>query len=149
MVSAGVLCAQSLAHVKRNRAGRHGNFSEQEIHETMCHDDCLISDSLRGEAMNTSGCKCLELSTSPDDPLIKNSGDWCRESSGHKLCEALGICGQWQCSMNDFHCKRMEYNTIDVPLKGYGNECNHATSAVPHLSIFTLVFTICALLAGR
>ncbi len=136
MLSTGLLCSRSLVNLKRNRAGLHGNFSEQEIHDVLCHDNCLVSDSLREEAMNLSGCKCLELSTAVEDTLFKSPGDWCRESSGYKLCDVLGVCGQWQCSLNDFHCRRMEYNTLLVPLKGYGNQCSRASSAIIHPGVW-------------
>ncbi len=149
MLSTGALCSQSLSNVKIGRAGMHGNFSDQEIHDTMCHNNCLVSDSLREEAMNISRCTCLELSKPTNDPLFKFPGDWCRESSGSKLCQVLGICGEWSCALNDFHCKRMEYNTLFVPLKGQGNDCSRGISLSTHFGIYMLIIALSVLSARR
>lgn len=146
MAATAALCEQSLERVERNSAGFHGNFTEQNVYDTMCHDDCITNDALRSKAMNASGCNCLELSTVEGDSMFKTEGDWCRESSGAKLCKVMGQCGEWQCAIDDFHCKRMEYNTIFVPLKGYGQKCSLALPLAVHQGAFTLALVLCAFL---
>jgi len=130
----GILCRESLANLERKLAGYHGPVTDQDIHDAMCRSDCITTDEMRDEAMQISGCDCAELSTMP--------GDWCAESSGVQLCDEVEQCGVWQCSLNDFHCRRMEYNSVSVPLKGYGNECSSAVTWVSHVSIISFLVAV-------
>ena len=172
-----LLCRQSLSNLERHNAGTHGPVSDQDIHGSMCSNDCLKSDSMREMAMNVSGCNCMELSTNPEHSLFKAPGDWCGASSGmcsfslcycnecllqycHDcysqrivgmvpqnttgtfLCEDLHHCGEWTCALNDFHCRRMEYNATYVPLKGYGRDCSSALKLSHHAPFLALVLLL-------
>lgn len=125
----GIMCRQKLIDVQRRLSGFHGPVPDQDIYDSMCEDVCLTNDNLRQVAMAYSGCTCIELSTLPDSEYFKAEGDWCKESSGQMLCDEIGglWCGEWECRMEDFHCRRIEYNTVDIPLKGLGGSCNGGT----------------------
>ena len=138
MEASATLCRQSLSNLKQTLAGQHGPISERDIHDTMCNTHCALNDRLRFFSMNKTGCSCLELSILPDDSdLFKEEGSFCREHSGDYLCSVLGKCGNWECAISDYGCKRNEYNQIKVPLRGYGNECNTASRT---FDAFSLIF---------
>jgi hypothetical protein len=124
MLATSVLCRQSLKQLELDLAGRHIPILDQNIHDVMCSPSCLLGDRLRTLAMDVSGCDCLDLSLKPSDNGYRKHGDWCAESSGQQLCEEIGKCGEWHCSIGDFHCERNEYNRRLVPLKGFGNQCS-------------------------
>jgi hypothetical protein len=130
MLATSVLCRQSLKGLELELAGKHIPILEHNIHNVMCSSSCLFGDKLRTLAMDISGCGCLDLSSKPGQDNFKVHGDWCAESSGQQLCEELGKCGEWKCSIGDFHCERNEYNRIFVPLKGFGNQCSGAMKAI-------------------
>lgn len=119
------LCRKSLLRLERNLAGTHGPIKDRDVHDAMCSKDCLLNDHLRSLSMIESGCDCLELSLSVDDPGFKEEGSFCRVNSGEFLCQDLKRCGKWKCGLNDYGCKRIEYNRQRVPLRGYGDDCNH------------------------
>ena len=124
MAVAGILCRNSLIKLRLKMAGNHGPASDQEIHDEMCNKYCLANDRLRETAMQFSGCSCLDLSTAKDDLTYTAKGDWCLSNSGQILCDELERCGTWRCAIDDFHCRRREYNKQEVLLKGYGDQCN-------------------------
>ena len=105
-------------------AGSHGPVSDQDMHDVMCSNYCIMSDVVRFEAMMQSGCSCIDLSTPNINITFTRKGDWCYENTGHMLCEQLEVCGSWNCDLADFGCKRNEYNRIFVNLKGYGDSCS-------------------------
>ena len=134
MDSSGILCKQSLTNLPLLDSGTHESpMMDQRVHEVMCSEFCLINDLLRNEAMNVTGCSCLELSLQSDDPLFKFDGSFCFENSARYLCSELGRCGKWDCELEDFQCKRMEYDRIDVPLKGKGGQCSTASNILDTL----------------
>lgn len=149
MGSSGILCKQSLTNLPLLDSGTHESaMLDQRVHEVMCGDFCLINDLLRSEAINVTGCSCLELSLQSDDPLYKYDGSFCFENSARYLCSELGRCGKWDCELQDFQCKRMEYDKVDVPLKGKGGQCSAASSILDTwipVAIATLAsFLVCA-----
>ena len=108
-------------------AGKHYPIekSDQQVHDAMCSNYCLINDELRSYAMRESKCNCLELSTQPDDLSFHVTGDFCLASSGRILYEEKEKwCGLWPCLLEDFHCFRREYNRQKIPFRGYGWECS-------------------------
>lgn len=136
MEVSSVYCKDELISLRESSAGGHGppstNFRADShgeflltLHESMCLDYCLASDALREEAIATSTCNCLELSTEEDDISYTREGDFCLKNSGYLLCDQIDrmdVCSN--CELEDFMCGRREYEAIEVPLKGYGNECN-------------------------
>ena len=103
------------------RAGRMGPINIQDSYKIMCRPYCLEMDNLHQEAMATSGCSCLELSTQPDDPSYTAPGDWCTQNSARMLCDIVGYCGNWDCRIEDYMCPRYEWNKKMIPYKGPGN----------------------------
>ena len=134
MDASGIICRQSFGELEKDFSGTHSDsdIMNQGIYDTMCSSHCLINDRMRIAAMNITGCSCLDFSA---------SGDWCRESSGHQLCDETGMCGEWKCALNDFQCKRKEYNTIYVPLKGYGGQCSSAMKIRLKWGVIALLFS--------
>ena len=108
--------------IKLGLSGRHGPVSEQAVYDVMCMEFCTVNDLYRFQAMQRSGCTCMELSTKPDEIGFSRPGDWCRENSGRMMCEELERCGTWECEMEDFLCPRLEYNTLSVDLRGSADE---------------------------
>ena len=105
-------------------------------HSSLVHETttlCLHWTASKGiGSRNITGCSCLDFSA---------SGDWCQESSGHQLCDETGMCGERKCALNDFQCKRKEYNTIYVPLKGYGGQCSSAMKIRLKWGVIALLFS--------
>jgi len=114
----GTKCRQYMQAIQIGLSGRHGPVSEQAVWEVMCLPFCIENDQIRKDAMEYSCCDCMDLSTKPDEVGYSRSGDWCREESGRIMCEELERCGRWECELADFACPRMEYNTLDIDLKG-------------------------------
>ncbi|CAN0108807.1 unnamed protein product, partial [Sphacelaria rigidula] len=75
-------CLVMMSTLRLDRAGRNGPVADKYIYDIMCADECILSDSLREEAMTFTGCTCLELSTQPADPTYHSLGDWCRANTG-------------------------------------------------------------------
>merc|ERR1719453_78908 len=97
------------------KAGRMGPIDDQTTWEVMCSKFCLENDAIHEAAISASGCSCLELSTQADEVSYKLEGDWCRHNSGRLQCEVLGMCGFWECRIDDFMCPRYEYNKRSIP----------------------------------
>jgi hypothetical protein len=127
MEVSGQLCRQSLLELQLDLAGQHAPINDRNIHDVMCSADCSLNDQLRKNVMNVSKCDCLQLSLSSDDAQYTEEGSFCRENSGEYLCADLGKCGNWQCAISDFGCKRIEYNQIEVDLRGFGDVCSSAS----------------------
>ena len=85
---------------------------------------------MRVEAMAASHCDCIDLSTQEGDPWFREKGDFCLVSSARILCEVTGM--ELVCDANDlcdlanFTCPRHSYDSFEVPLKGFGNQCSEA-----------------------
>lgn len=75
-------CLLMLSTARLDLAGRNGPLPDKHVFDIMCAQECTSSDALREEAMTTSGCTCLELSTQSSDPAYHLVGDWCRANSG-------------------------------------------------------------------
>lgn len=58
---------------------------DKHIYDAMCASECTLSDSIREEAMDLSGCSCLQLSTQPSDATYHTEGDWCVANSGRQV----------------------------------------------------------------
>lgn len=142
MEMSGIFCRESLAMLKLNLAGKHGPVSDQDIHDEMCDNFCLMGDAMRESGLQASGCSCLQLSLSSNDLAYTIEGDWCRESSGLMLCDELERCGIWQCNMIDIHCKRREYNTLSTLLKGKGDNCSDAYGMLLDMKVYTMTVII-------
>ena len=66
-----VWCTEVLMDVRLGVAGGHGPPSDLAIHDAMCGSYCLASDALRGQALASSQCNCLELPLQDDDFQFK------------------------------------------------------------------------------
>ena len=117
----GTKCREYLKAINVGLAGQHGPVPEQAIYDVMCTEFCNYNDLLRVEALQQSGCTCMDLSTKEHAIGYSRPGDWCRENSGKILCEELDRCGVWECQLEDFSCPRQEYNTINVELRGFAS----------------------------
>ena len=137
------LCKKSLKQLELDLAGTHGPVSDQSIHDEMCNDFCINNDNLRDEAMRTSKCTCYELSTKRKDLSYHVEGDWCRSNSGMLLCNELERCGIWECAIDDFHCRRREYNRKFIIGKGYGGDCGSGC----HIEVSFLILSIITVLS--
>ncbi|CAM9477461.1 unnamed protein product, partial [Scytosiphon promiscuus] len=118
-------CGVMMDTLRLDRAGRNGPVQDKYIYDVMCADECTLSDAVREDAMETSSCTCLQLSTQPTDPTYHTEGDWCVSNTGRILCETFGQCGTWDCRISDFMCPRYEYNKQVVPHRGKG-DCSGA-----------------------
>ncbi len=127
MELSGRLCRRSLTELRLDLAGQHAPISSIDIHDVMCNTHCDLNDKLRFVALNVSRCDCLQLSFGPALLPKKLKGGFCYQNSGDFLCTELGQCGSWECAEHDFGCKRIEYNQIEVPLRGFGDQCSHAS----------------------
>jgi hypothetical protein len=100
----------------------------------MCDKYCLASDTLRAQAIRTSKCDCLQLSTQNSSKAYRTEGDFCRTNSAAMLCSDsthVMCSGVMNCELSDFNCPRMNYNRIDVPLRGFGDDCSSDASCIP------------------
>ena len=114
-------CQRRFDNLGLFRSGRLGPINVQDSYKIMCKTDCTESDNIHEEVMQLTGCSCLDLSTPASDPSFHKLGDWCEHNSARMLCNSLGYCGIWQCSLGDFMCPRYEWNKKYIPLKGYGS----------------------------
>ena len=121
------LCKAHMYSLIEWKAGRHGPVDDITTHGVMCSKFCLENDRIHVEAMDASGCSCLELSSQPGDSAYVIAGDWCRHNSGRMECEILGFCGFWECRIDDFMCPRYEYNKRTIPYAGEGDCRNFAS----------------------
>jgi len=137
---AATKCSRQFHNLIRFTAGRNGPVDPQNAYKSMCSRVCLESDAMHVEALEYSGCSCLELSTQKDEPSWTRDGDWCNFNTGRLVCDILGFCGLWDCSVDDFMCPRTEYNRRTVPYKGYG-DCISAAGRGSGWELGTMVFT--------
>lgn len=114
-------CKERLLLLTDFKAGRTGPVDIQNVWKAMCKDECMQSDVMHEQAMQYSGCSCLELSTHKNDTSYRVEGDWCLHNSARLLCDLLGFCGIWGCRIDDFMCPRYEWNKKLIPLKGLGS----------------------------
>ena len=133
-------CKSRFLNLYKFKAGRSGPVSIQDGYKVMCKSDCLESDALHEEAIAASGCSCLELSTQPKENSYVTEGDWCRHNSGFMLCQEIGYCGVWECSIEDFMCPRYEWNKMSIPYKGPGT-CIRGAAASSSFNSATLLFS--------
>lgn len=75
-------CLVMMNTLRLDQAGRNGPVGNKYIYDVMCADECVLSDTMREEAMSLSGCTCLQLSTQTTDPTYHTQGDWCSANSG-------------------------------------------------------------------
>ena len=121
-------CADKFKLLQNFKAGKGGPIDIQNVWKAMCTDECLQSDVMHQDAMDTTGCTCLELSTNSTEASFRSEGDWCSHNSARMLCDMLGFCGIWGCRIDDFMCPRYEWNKRMIPLKGPGH-CDRKASA--------------------
>ncbi|GMI17173.1 hypothetical protein TrLO_g2812 [Triparma laevis f. longispina] len=135
----GTKCRQYMQAIKMGLSGRHGPVSDQAIFDVMCTEYCIVNDQFREEAMQVSGCNCMDLSTKSDEVGYSEAGDWCRENSGRMMCDELERCGTWECALYDFSCPRMEYNTLDIMLRGSPGDCGQGVGRFGGLMFGSLI----------
>lgn len=82
-------CLVMMSTLRLDRSGRSGPVADRYIYDVMCADECVLSDMLREEAMLSTGCTCLQLSTQPTDATYHTPGDWCRANSGRYLAAVM------------------------------------------------------------
>mmetsp|Transcript_26623 Transcript_26623/g.39553 ORF Transcript_26623/g.39553 Transcript_26623/m.39553 type:complete len:208 (+) Transcript_26623:83-706(+) len=123
------LCKAHMDNLIDWKAGRHGPVDDITTHGVMCSKYCLENDEIHLRAMDYSDCSCLELSSQPGDSAFVVEGDWCRHNTGRMQCEILGMCGFWECRIDDFMCPRYEYNKRSIPYAGPGH-CRNAGSMI-------------------
>ncbi len=71
----------------------------------------------------------MQLSTPKNSPYYRFDGDFCHENSGRLLCDILGVCGDWECDLEDFMCPSHEFRRNFF--LGYGlGDCSAANRAV-------------------
>ncbi|KAF0684748.1 Aste57867_23263 [Aphanomyces stellatus] len=100
-------CEASIQYLKQRLAGRFGPVLQSDMEIVMCSDACVQSDVMHQGAMDRSHCLCSQLST---DSFISN--DFCRQNSARLLCSILGVCGTWECKMEDFMCPRYDWDRM-------------------------------------
>ncbi len=129
-------CQNNLEILTTYLAGRSGPITIQNSYKALCSHECIETDRISVEAIDYSGCTCLELSTQPGNPYYTVPGDWCLHNSARLLCASVGYCGRWNCDLSDYACPRYEFNKKYIPLKGWGS-CvrNGALSSVVHKNI--------------
>ena len=147
MEVSSVWCNDAIQEINKISAGGHGppsNYLTADyagdylitIHDTMCSSYCLTSDYLREEAIATSRCNCIELSTDKNYMSYTKEGDFCLKNSGHLLCQNIDLHVCEKCELKNFTCPRKEYDVMqDVPLRGYGNECSGCEIMLSHSSL--------------
>jgi hypothetical protein len=132
------LCRHNMKSLIEFKAGRLGPVDDQTTYDIMCANYCLENDIIHEEAMDISGCSCLELSTQPGEDSYTYLGDWCRHNTGRMECDLLGFCGVWECKIDDFMCPRYEYNKRTIEFRGPG----HCTSSSARLRVGGAAFTV-------
>lgn len=135
------LCKASMESLIVWKAGRHGPVDDITTYDVMCSKFCLENDIIHQEAMEYTGCSCLELSSQPGDSSYIVEGDWCTHNTARMQCDILGFCGFWECRIDDFMCPRYEYNKRYIQYAGPGT-CNSAPSfGAMTLSLASLLMT--------
>jgi hypothetical protein len=75
--------------------------------------------------MDWTGCRCEDLSTQKDSPYYREDGDFCLENSARQLCSILGVCGEWDCELEDFMCPSHDFRNKYYLGYGFG-DCSAA-----------------------
>ena len=114
-------CQNEFTVLQTYKAGRSGPVTVQYAFKAMCSSYCMEADELSNQALDVTGCSCLELSTQKSSPFYQYEGDWCRHNTARLLCDILGYCGVWNCRIDDFMCPRYEWNKKFIPLKTWGS----------------------------
>lgn len=120
-------CQKALYQLTKDLSGRQGPMKDWFYWQAMCTTFCLDSDTIHEAALAASGCLCTELSVTDDDAADDDQvGDlFCRRNSARMLCDIHGLCGVWDCPMEDFMCPRYEYNRqfVFAPNGGKMGDC--------------------------
>ena len=147
-------CLNRFKLLQAFKAGKGGPVDIQNVWKAMCTDECLQSDIMHQDAMDTTGCTCLQLSTNSTAASYRSEGDWCTHNTARMLCDTLGFCGKWGCKLDDFMCPRYEWNKGFVILKGpghcdrkSGSDSTYKFSLLLPL-ITTVTITVITLLVG-
>lgn len=140
-------CKDKFEVLYQFKAGRSGPIDVQNCYKAMCKNECTESDKIHMSVMQYTGCKCMDLSTKPEEMSYHISGDWCRHNSARMLCDIVGYCGIWECELNDFMCPRLEWNKKWIDYKGYGH-CDRSAASSSYQSSLVLsgILTITLLL---
>ena len=133
-------CLNRFKLLQNFKAGKGGPVDIQNVWKAMCTDECMQSDVMHQDAMDSTGCTCVELSTNKSAPSFRVEGDWCNHNSAKMLCDKLGFCGIWGCAVDDFMCPRYEWNKKTIPLKGPGH-CDRKASGASRGWGFSCVVT--------
>jgi len=127
MDRANMRCQEGLHALTKDLAGRQGPLKELFYWDAMCQPSCKDSDAMHQAALQESGCLCTELSVTDDDTATDDrvSELWCQRNSARMLCAIHGLCGVWDCAIEDFMCPRYEYNRefVDGPGGGRFGDC--------------------------
>ncbi len=121
-------CKHHFEKLQSFKSGKGGPIDIQNVWKAMCKDECMQSDIMHQNAMASTGCSCLELSTNSTAASFRVEGDWCLHNSAKMLCDMLGFCGVWGCRLDDFMCPRYEWNKKLIPYKGFGH-CDRKSSS--------------------
>jgi hypothetical protein len=140
-------CKDKFEVLYQFKAGRSGPIDVQNCYKAMCKNECTESDKIHVSVMQYTGCKCMDLSTKPEEMSYHIPGDWCRHNSARLLCDIVGYCGIWECELNDFMCPRLEWNKKWIDFKGYGH-CDRSSASPSYQSSLLLsgILTISLLL---
>ena len=138
-------CRKAWGNLLADLSGTNSVLSEQSLHDVMCNY-CALSDDLRKDAMSISSCDCTQLSTGPADDSFTVDNDFCLQNSGHLLCYAAGRCSKDECHVRDFSCPRRGYDSVNVPLRGFGGDCSGVTVLSPAVVLSTLLLVVISLL---
>ena len=136
-------CFNRFKLLQNFKAGKGGPIDIQNVWKAMCTDECLQSDIMHQDAMDTTGCTCMQLSTNSSEVSFRVDGDWCLHNSARQLCDTLGFCGVWGCDINDFMCPRYEWNKRAIPLKGPGH-CDRSAAPAAYSFIGATVAVVVA-----
>ena len=100
------MCESAVTLLTTRLAGKHGPVRQEDMEAIMCIQYCEDTDIMHLEAMSISGCTCAQLSSESHIEL-----DFCRQNSARYLCDYLGVCGEWNCKLEDYMCPRHEWDT--------------------------------------
>ena len=139
-------CANRFKLLQNFKSGKGGPIDLQNVWKAMCTDECMQSDVMHQDAMTSTGCSCLELSTKEGVASYRVPGDWCLHNSAKMLCDLLGFCGIWGCRVDDFMCPRYEWNKMMIPYKGPGH-CDRKANAASSAYAFNVYVHAVTLLA--
>jgi len=130
-------CERQFDNLRVFTAGRMGPVDQQMAFKVMVSDLCCESDVLHNEAIQYTGCNCMDIDTRSDE------GGWCRHNSARLQCSILGYCPTWECTIEDFMCPRYEYNRMNIPFKGRGSCIDAAPPSVLKSSFLAALTLTC------